>query len=161
MFWSPAVTTLSVAACCAATGRLRASAASAANKTVVRCMTASRGLANVLSRIEMQRRSGQGDADRLADREPTRVVHQILVRSDADRIAVKASGIRGVGDPSAQYQAAVRGLTGWTKPCLLAAEVSYGSGAERDLRSAAGCDSLENHATIERAFGDNDLPFGT
>ena len=106
----------------------------------------------------MQRRRRQSDADRLPDREPTLIVHQILVRSDPDCIAVKASGIRGLDDPSAQYQAAVRGLIGWTKPRLLAAEVSHGRGAERDLRSAAGCNarSVDNDAAIERALGDDD-----
>jgi hypothetical protein len=41
----------------------------------------------------MQRRPRQGDTNRVADAQPTLVVDQILVRSDANRVTVKASEI--------------------------------------------------------------------
>src|SRR6516162_2582843 len=107
MFWSPAVTTLSVTTCCAVAGIPQANAASAADMTVIRCVTASLELFCVLSWIEMQRRCRQGDADCVTDRQTTLVVNQILPRSDADRVAVKAPWIRDLSDRPAQHQAAV------------------------------------------------------
>src|ERR1700758_282256 len=112
MFWSPAVTTFNVTACCAVAGRLKASTASAAKTMLIGCMTASRNLLRMFGRIEMQRRRRQGDTDRVTDAQPTLVVHQVLVRSDANRVTVKASEVRGLGDPPSQHKAAIERLIG-------------------------------------------------
>src|ERR1700751_2254390 len=125
MFWSPAVTTFKATDCCAFPGRLRASMASAAKTMLIRCMPPPVDLLRVLNRIQMQRRCRKRDTDCVTDRQPALVVHQILVRSDAHCVAVKASGIRSLGDPPAQHQAAVERVIGWAEPRLLAAEVSY------------------------------------
>src|ERR1700758_505228 len=162
MFWSPAVTTFKATDCCAFPGWLKASMASVAKTMLIRCMTPPVDLLRVLSRIKMQRRCRKRDTDCVTDRQPALVVHQILVRSDADRIAVKASGIRSLGDPPAQHQAAVEQLIGWAEPRLLAAEVSYCRGGRGHLPNAVGNEArlLDGDATVERTFGDDDLPFG-
>jgi len=117
----------------------------------------------VLSWIEMQRRCRQGDADCVTDRQTTLVVNQILPRSDADRVAVKAPWIRDLSDRPAQHQAAVGRLIGRAEPCLLAAEVSHRRGAGGNLADAFGNRPrlFDSNARIERAFGDDDLPPGT
>jgi hypothetical protein len=71
----------------------------------------------------MQCRRWQGDAYRLADRQPTHIVHQVLARPDAHRIAVKTARIRALHDLAAQYDTALDRLTGLAKPHILAAEM--------------------------------------
>src|SRR5271167_1614503 len=92
----------------------------------------------MLSRIEMQCRRRQRDADRVTDRQPSLVVHQVLVRSDPDRIAIEAPRIRGLDDLPAQHQAAVVNSVERTEPRLLAAKVRHGRGAAGEALDASG-----------------------
>src|SRR3984893_7740321 len=71
----------------------------------------------------MQCRRWQGDAYRLADRHPPQIVHQVLARPDAHRIAVKTARVGALHDLAAQYDTALDRLTGLAKPHILAAEM--------------------------------------
>src|ERR1700730_5034502 len=107
MFWSPAVTRLSVAFCCAMAGKPMANDSSTAMRMPIRCICLPPSrllwLCDGCCRIEMQCPQRQCDADRLADREPARIVHQILlILSDAYGIAVKPAGIGALQDFAAQ-----------------------------------------------------------
>src|SRR5260370_9745027 len=129
MFWSPAVMRLSVTCACAAASRPTASPANVAMMLLSRfmpppCPLCVLRLRVLRRRIEVQCRCRQGDADRLADREPARVVDHIIVRPDAHGLAVEPAGIGALDDLPPQDQAAVGGLIQWTKPPVLAPEMT-------------------------------------
>src|SRR5437762_14051955 len=118
MFWSPAVTRLRVACCCAPAGAApTATTASAAMTMPNRLIGAS--LLRVLlrfrgwcHRVYMQSRFRQGNPDPLPDRQPARIVDQVLPRADAHRVAIKTARIRALHDPAGQDEAAVNCFAG-------------------------------------------------
>src|SRR5438105_15423879 len=134
MFWSPAVTTFSVAGCCAAAGRANRIAAVPVRIRLRRSIIVSplfrreyrapliarESLVSLRDRKKMQCRRRQRDPDRPANRELTRIVDQVAAVANADRITVKASGIGALHDPPAQHQATRLGHVGRAEPRVLA-----------------------------------------
>src|ERR1700732_4528543 len=98
MFWSPAVTRFSVTCCCAVAGGPISPASAAMMMPMLfmvcpPCRLWVLRLRVLRRRVEMQSRRRQGDADRLADREPARIIDQIMMRPDTHGIAVEPAGI--------------------------------------------------------------------
>ena len=59
-------------------------------------------------RVKVQGCQRQGDADRVAQREPPFIVNEILpLRPDAHRVAIKAARIGALNNLAAQYEGAI------------------------------------------------------
>src|ERR1700685_2106976 len=71
----------------------------------------------------MQCACRERDTDRIADREPARVVDQVLVRPHPNRIAIKSAGIGALHDLATQDEAALGCFIRRPQPRILTAEV--------------------------------------
>src|ERR1700757_1026234 len=110
MFWSPAVTRLSVAFCCPTAGVPSTTASSTANKIPIGFMTGSLPIVilRVVLRVKMQGRQRQGNADRVAQGEPPCIVNEILLLCAAPYpITIKAARVGALHDLAPQYEAAI------------------------------------------------------
>src|SRR5271165_1335897 len=159
MFWSPAVTTLSVTVCCAIAGTLTASATSAATTMLMRFMTTSR---RFIAHAEPDRDAVPSPATRCRSRHRSPAVAgrppgigEVRPGPYSDR----SPRIRGLDDLPAQHQAAVVNSVERTEPRLLAAKVRHGRGAAGEALDASGekLRRFDRYAAIKRTFGNGDL----
>src|SRR5580704_3113598 len=164
MFWSPAVTRFSVTGGCAQTGRPSASPASVAMMPSLfmvcpPCPLWVLRLRVRRRRVEMQSCRRQGDADRLADREPARIVDQIMMRPDAHGIAVEPAGIGALDDLAAQDEAALGSPIRRAQPRVLAAEMGIEGDVSPRAADAAAVQqrAVDGDAVPARAVTDRHL----